>query len=463
MMLMKKWVMKMKIFKPLIALVKLLYKFIDKCIVVPISRLVYKINEFMKDNSGRFEKILNRPNILIYISLICAISIFVLVDSQVISLKETEAEVISGQKVNVLYNEEAYIVEGLPESVDITLIGSSSSIYLATQLGNHNVTLDLSDYSAGTYKVKLKYKNSVNSVDYKLDPSTVTVKISEKVSDNRSIDYSLMNENKLNEKLSISNVKLDTSEVVVKSSQEILNTVASVNAVIDASQITLSESGDFTLENVPLVAYDTNGNKIKNVEMVPAKVTATITIDSYNAIIPVKVVTSGKMESGKAIENLTSSITQVTVYGDKETVDALSSIEAPINVDNLSDGKTVSVTLKKPVGVRYMSESKTNVTVSVGTETQKQVDGVTVHFNGLASGYSVSAASSNDKTVNVILKGVESVLNQNADASSVYVYVDLSGYKTGTYTVPVYASIEDSRITVQPTKMEVSVKIVQSS
>ena len=45
----------------------------------------------------------------------------------------------------------------VPETVDITLIGNKSSIYLATQLGEHEVVLDLSKYSAGTYKVKLKY------------------------------------------------------------------------------------------------------------------------------------------------------------------------------------------------------------------------------------------------------------------------------------------------------------------
>lgn len=463
MMVTKKWVMKMKIFKPLIALFKLIYKIIDKCIVTPISRVIYKINEFSKENSGRFEKILNRPNILIYISLIFAIGVFLLVDSKVITLKESEAEVISGQKINVNYNDEAYIVEGIPESVDITLIGSSSSIYLATQLGNHNVSLDLSDYSAGTYKVKLKYKNSVQSVDYKLDPSTVTIKISEKVSDNRTVAYSIMNENKLNPKLSIAGIKLDTNEVVVKSSQEILDNVATVRALIDASQITLNETGDFTLENVDLRAYDVNGNMIKNVEMVPAKISATISIDSYNAVIPVKVVTTGKMQEGKAIENLTSSVSQVTVYGEKEIVDALSSIEANVNVEGLSEGKSVSVSLKKPSGVHYMSETKTNVTVSVGQETQKEIGNIVVHFNGLASGLSVSAASSNDKTVSVILKGVESVLNEKFDSSNVNAYVNLNGYKAGTYTVPVIVSVDDSRITAQPTKTEVSVKIVQSS
>lgn len=233
------------IFKPFIKLFKAIYRLIDKIIVTPISRLVYKLSEISKDNSGKFERILNRPNVLIYISLLCAIAVFLLVDSQVISFTEREAEIITDQKVSVVYNQEAYVVEGVPETVDITLIGNKSSIYLATQLGEHEVVLDLSKYSAGTYKVKLKYNHSVQSVNYKLDPSTITVKISEKVSETRTLGYDLMNENKLDSKLSISNVELDTNEIVIKSSKEILEKVSVVKALVDASKIDLKESGVF--------------------------------------------------------------------------------------------------------------------------------------------------------------------------------------------------------------------------
>ena len=144
-----------KIFSPIIALFKFIYKIIDKFIVVPISRLVYRLNELSRNNSGKFEKILNRPNVLIYVSLLCAIALFILIDSKTISLVSNEAEVLTDQVVNVIYNEEAYVVEGVPSTVDITLIGRKSDLYLAKQIGEHEVVLDLSDYSTGTYKVKL--------------------------------------------------------------------------------------------------------------------------------------------------------------------------------------------------------------------------------------------------------------------------------------------------------------------
>lgn len=458
----ERWMKMNKIFKPFIALFRAIYKIIDKIIVTPVSRLIYKLNEISRENSGKLERLFHRQNVLIYLSLICAVGVFLLIDSQVISLTEREAEIISGQTVSVLYNEEAYVVEGIPETVDITLIGSKSTIYLATQLGEHQVVLDLSNYGPGTYKVRLKYNHSVQSVDYKLDPSTVTVKISEKISEVKSLSYDIVNEDKLDSKLSISNVELDTNEIIVKSSQEILDKVASVKALVDASQIDLEESGNYTIDSVTLVAYDELGNKIDNIEMVPSKVSATVTIDSYHDTKPVRVVTHGTMSNGKAIASITSSVQEVEVYGEKEVVDSLDYIEAELVIDNLSDDKTVSVNLIKPSGVRYMSETTTNIDVEVGDSAQRTISGISVQVTNLGSNYTASAATEDDRTIDVIVKGVESVINSDdIDATKISAYVDLSGLGEGTHTVPVQVTIDDERVTVQATRTEISVKIVE--
>ena len=138
---------------------KKIYNFIDKCIVVPISRAVYYLSKKFKKNQGKLDKILNRPHFLIYLSLIIAVVLFLLIDSKVISLVETEAEVITNVPVVVKYNEEAYVVEGVPETVDITITGRKSDIYLAKQLGEYEVILDLSDYTPSDtpYKVYFTY------------------------------------------------------------------------------------------------------------------------------------------------------------------------------------------------------------------------------------------------------------------------------------------------------------------
>ncbi len=461
MMPMKVKVKKMsKIFKPFIIFFKAIYRAIDKVIVTPISRLIYKINEIFRDNSGKIEKILNRPNVLIYVSLICAVAVFLLVDSQVITLTETDAKIIKDQSVEINYNEEAYVLEGIPENVDITLIGSKSAIYLATQLGEHKVTLDLSNYGVGTYKVDLRYNHSGEAVDYKLDPSTVTIKISEKVSEVKPLSYDLLNEDKLDSKLSISNIKLDNSEIIVKSSQEILDKVAVVKALVDASQIDTKDSGKFTIESATLVAYDELGNKLDNIEMVPSKVSAEVTVDSYHATKPVNIITTGEMKSGKAIASISSSVSEVEVYGEKSVVDAIDAIEASLDISTIDSEKSISVNLIKPNGVRYLSQSNTNVKISIGDQVQRKIEGLKVRQEGLGEGLS-AGASSKDQTIDVIVKGVDSVINKDISDTDIYSYVDLTGLKAGTHTVKVMARISDQRVTVQVVQTEITVKITQ--
>ena len=399
-----------KIFKPIILFFKAIYRFIDRLIVTPISRLIYRLSELSKNNSGKIERLLNRPNVLLYISLFSAIALFVLIDTKAINLVTDEAEILSDQPVNVIYNEEAYVVDGVPETVDITLIGRKSSLYLAKQLGEHEVVMDLSGYGIGTYKVKLKYNHSVESVDYKLDPGTVTVKISEKVSDVKTLDYDLLNEDKLDKKLSIKSVELDRNEVIVKGSKETLDKVAKVKALIDLEAAKLTEKGTFTVDSIILVAYGSDGNKIDKVEIVPAKISASLTVDSYYVELPVKVVTTGTINSGYALSSVTSSVTKVGVYGDETEIKKLSYIEAKIDINKLNSDKKFNVTLTKPAGVRYLSETNTTVEVKLDTESSKEFSNIIIESINLGTGYSVNAISEEDRTIEVIAKGVSSVL-----------------------------------------------------
>lgn len=448
-----------KIFTPIIKLFKLLYRLLDKFIIVPISRLIYRLNELNKNNTGKIEKLLNRPNVLIYVSLFCAIALFILIDKKAINLVSNEAEILSNQPVNIIYNEEAFVVEGVPDVVDITLIGRKSDLYLAKQIGKHEVVLDLSNYSTGTYKVKLKYNHNIDTVNYKLDPSTLSIKISEKVRDRKPLDYDLLNEDKLKNELNIKKVELDRSEVIVKGSQETLNKIAKVKALIDLEAADLTEKGTFTVNSIKLAAYASDGSIMENVEIVPNKISASITVDSYSTTLPVKVITEGTLTSGYALNSVTSSISKVTVYGDEESIRKLSFIEAKINIDKLSTDKTYSVTLTKPAGVRYMNETNTNVEVSLDQETSIEIEGVQVESINLGNNYSVGAVTDDDRVITVIAKGVSSAL-KDLDASKIKATIDLSGFTPGTYDVDVKVSSTDVRVNLVPKNQTVKVKIV---
>jgi len=439
-----------------------IYRFVDKFLVTPISRLIFHIGERFKNNPTKIDRFLNRPHILLYVSLVFAVGIFFLVDSQVITLVENEAEVLSNQSVNVLYNKEAYVVEGLVNQVDIILTGRKSQIYLAKQLGSHDVVLDLTDYEASDtpVRVPLVYNQTVDNINYKLDPAYVTVVIKKKESEQRNVTYELLNENKLNEKFSVSNVTLDQTTVIVKGSKDALEQIATVKALIDLSNKKYTDAGTYDITDIRLVAYDSNGALLPNVEIVPNTITGTITLGTYSAVVPIKVLATGDLITGKSISSITingKSSYSLNIYGEKSIIDEIKSIPVTIDVANQGNNgaKTYNVTISKPNGVRHISEENAKIVVSFGDEKQKTLDLSNIGYKNLGNGLKANLVGSTSVPVQV--KGVQSVID-SINADNISAYTDLSGYGAGDYEVEVNIESDDPRVNyVVTTKVRISI------
>ena len=450
-MIMKAVIIMNKVLDVVTAFFKIVYNFLDKILITPISRFIYSVNEKLKGKSY-LSKLINRPKFLVYASLVLAVIMFLLIDSKVITLVENDAEVITNIPVTVKYNEEAYVVEGVPKTVDMVLTGRKSDIYLAKQLGEHEVILDLTDYesSSMSHKVKLTYTKSVSSLSYKLNPGYVTVTIKDKVSTLASVSYELLNLNKLNSKLSVDSVELNKSEVVVKGSKDVLNEIASIKALIDLNNSDFKDAGTYEIDNVPLVAYDSKGKIIDEVEIVPNSLNAKIKLDTYSISVPISVKTTGKLVTGKSISKIlinNSESYSIDVYGDKDSISQIKSVPVTVNVagQGANESKSYNVSLSKPQGVKYMSTDKAIINLSFADEKQKtiEISAENVSPRNLASGLTANATSKNNISVQV--KGVQSVID-SVKAEDINAYIDLSKYSVGDHEVEVKIDNNDSRL-----------------
>ena len=87
--------------------------------IIAITRLIYKITKNIGVPNKKFESWLSKSSTLLFISLFIAIFAFIAVDQKIIRLSNQSAEVLRDQKVSVIYNEEQYVIEGLPDKVDV--------------------------------------------------------------------------------------------------------------------------------------------------------------------------------------------------------------------------------------------------------------------------------------------------------------------------------------------------------
>lgn len=431
-------------------------KFFDKRIITPITKGLMNLLDFIKNNGKGFERILTNRQTLVIISLVFALITFFAVDKKSTTLVDRSAEVLYSQKVNAIYNEENYVVEGLPDSVDVTLIGKKWDVYLAKQYPADEVTVDLKDLKPGTHRVALKYKQSISSVEYKLDPSVVTVVIYEKMSETRELSTDVVHKDNLDTKLSIDSLTLNRNNVIIKGPSYKLAEVANVKALIDIDNLNKPKVGSQKLTDIPLIAYDKNGEKV-DVEIVPGKVEATIKISSPSKNVPIKVVPKGELD-GKSIKSITSSVNNVTIYGDQEALDAIEEFPVEIDVDGLSEDKTYTVNLVKPTGVREISAKTMTVKLTVDEVVTKEVSGVNVNITNLGPGLKAQALKASDSIITVIVKGSPSVV-ESVDPSSIHGYIDLEGLGVGEHEVDVKVNGDDARLQYTPRVKKIKIRI----
>ena len=437
-----------------------IFSFFDKIIITPLMKLFLKITDFFKHNTRGFEKYLTSKKALLVISLLIAFLAFYKLDKESSIMMNNYAERIYGEPVEAIYNEEAYVIEGIPKTADVVLIGSKSNIFLAKQYPTKGISVDLRELGVGTHKVQLKYSQSFSFVDYKIDPSYVTVVIYDKVSGKREVNHEILHRESLDSKLDIADVTLSKTEVTIKGSEETLAKVGYVKALVDLNNLVSPKAGDASLKNCNLVAYDDTG-KVVNVEIIPATVDAELKLTSSSKTVPIKVLPKddGKLALGYAIASLTPSSNTIEIFGDESSLAKVEYVPVYVDINGVSENKSYTVNIQKPSGVRDVSIKTITVSLTVTKESQKEVADVRIVHENLAENLDVITMSEADVKTSVIVKGSENAL-KDLDSSKVTATIDLKNYTSpGEYEVDVKASGEDLTLTYEPKTTKVKVVI----
>lgn len=447
-----------KIIKKICKFIGKIILFIDRIIITPVMKLVLKITDFFKNNGQKIEKGLTTKSALLVISLITAFLSFYIVDKNSSTMLNSYAERLYGQPVKAIYNEEAYVVEGLPDSADVILIGKSTNIFLAKQFPSQGISVDLRELSVGTHKVELKYRQSFSFVEYKVDPSFVTVVIHDKVSAIREVTHEILHRESLDSKLDISKVSLSKTEVTIKGSEDRIKEVAYVKALIDVNNLVNPVAGTTSVKGVKLVAYNEEGNVV-DVEILPGSIEAELTLTSSSKMVPIKVIPEGNLAVGYAIENLTPSSTSIMIYGSEENISKIEYVPVYINVENLSGNKTFNVNITKPTGVREIGLKTLSVKVELTAVKQVEVENVQVLYANLDPSLIVQAADEFSSHITVLVKGSEKAI-MDLDISKITATIDLSSYTTpGEYEVEIQVKGEDVKLsyTAKTTKVKINI------
>ena len=345
-------------------------------------------------------------------------------------------QVVTLENVKVTSNISAsvYEVTGLPETVTVDVKGDSADVqFAAQQKDSYQVMANLEVFGEGTHEVKLEPVNFSDKVEVTIQPSTALVTIKKKISRSFSVGYDFINTDKLDKIYSLGEPEFSQKEVIVRASEDTINRISYVKALINVEGI----KADFT-QDATLVAYDQDGERIK-VDILPEKVTVKVNVTTPHKEVEIEVVPEGTMEEGLAIESYTLDHSSITIYAPQSVLDDVNKVEIKVPVNKIKADTTITMPVMLPSGVSKGNITKVKINLKVGKATTKEINDVAISYKNYDDQFKIVLGDSSTKTT-VIAKGAKSVLD-TIKASDIDVVMDLEGYnRAGTYDVPLNVS-----------------------
>lgn len=362
------------------------------------------------------------------------------------------ADIIKDIPVTVLVNDAVYEVSGLPEKVNATVIGELNDVQLVRSQGDYQVVADLSGLTEGVHEVELQAVDFSPRVDVILQPSTATVRIQKKVTQSFAVGYDFVNVDKMNRIYSLGTPEFEANDVLVRASQDTIDKIAFVKALINVEGVDASFE-----QQAPLVAYDQNGVKL-DVDILPETIGVKVEVSEPKKDVPIVIEPIGTITNGKAIESLTLEHQSVTLYGPQSILDTINEIKIQIPANNLIKDTELTMPIILPNGVAKTSVTKVNIKVKLADMAERTLEDIPITYINNDNGYVFSTTNPDDAYADVILKGAQSVID-TINPEDVEVFIDLKDISTGVQEIQLQVRGKNNLVIYETTKQTIELNV----
>lgn len=250
-----------------------------------------------------------------------------------------------------------YLVEGVPDDIDVKVTGSTALVTAVKNTKNFTVYIDLNALNEGNHTVPLKVQGLNRSLTYELSKQNLNIAIHK-----RSVAYYTV-EPVYNEDAIATgyNAGTPTSSVTNVEIMGRANLVEDVSRVVANVQLPRSTTST-TTHTVELKALDNKGNPV-DVTISPAVTTVRVPVKAGTGdkTVPVKFNT----KNGNANDfDITADVNEFTVHGNMAVLNKLNNIEVPVDLKNITSTQQISVEVKTPDGAESITPNTINVTIT---------------------------------------------------------------------------------------------------
>ncbi len=356
----------------------------------------------------------------------------------------SEPKTISGIPVELL-NQEALtdrgytfqVIEG--NTVAITVTGPKSKIDTLTATdfvayADISKISELSDYV--DIEVKCT-KSGISQSNLTIDLRNDTVKIDIENRESRTMDVDVNIIGTPAAGYAIGEYDVSPMSIKLTGAESIIQSIARVEAEYDINGASLDVS-----ENLELKLFDEDGNELSKDGLTLSRDTVRVKIPLLiKKVVPVNYAHSGTVREGYKIAKMTCSIESAVIAGSADAVDAISSIDLPaelINVSDIYEDATYSVRISHyiPSSVKLISDAIiSEVVVDVEPLVTKKIDvpvsNITIENKNNSYKYEFAK-----KSISVTYTGLSADI-ENITATGIKASIDATGLEKGANTVKV--------------------------
>lgn len=368
----------------------------------------------------------------------------------------TDEATLTDIPVKAYYDDEKYVVTGVPQTVNVTIKGSTSAVKTARQTKNFEIYADMQDLSTGTHKVELKARDVSKGLTLSINPSVTTVTIQEKTTAEFPVETEFYNQNKIKDGYSPEQPIVNPKKVTVTGSKDVIDKISVIKAFVNLEDV------DQQIEKeAKLTVYDSSGNELP-VEVSPSVVDITVPISSPSKKVPFKLERTGSLPEGISISSIETSPSEVTVYGSQKALDALDFIDGVVKLDlsKIKDDTEIDADIPLPDGVKKVSPETVKIKVKVATAEEKKIDNVPISVVGLSKDLTSDFVSPSSGRITLTAKGSKSAIDK-LKASDVEAYINAGDLNEGTHEVKVQVN-GPQNVTWTLSRSKVKVKLTST-
>ncbi|MFC6323022.1 CdaR family protein [Companilactobacillus baiquanensis] len=316
------------------------------------------------------KKIINSNYFYAFISLCCAIWLFVAVsspgvgstrDSNQSSTSTANTKATMTVPLQVQANTNDYYITGYPESVKITLEGPSALITATKNTQNFNVYLDLKGYETGQHRVQVKVSGLNNELTYTVKPKYVTVNIQKRKTKTFTVNAEF-NKSFLAEGYQAGTASISPNTVTATGAA---SEVKKIDRVIVEAVLPKGIKSTFDQE-VLVQALDKNG-KTLSVTLDPQTVHVKIPISIPSKTVSINL--KGKNTSSNNSYTFDSGTKSIKIYGSQSQLDDIGdSIDIPIDVSDVNSDTKKTINLADALGSKVSSTDPDTIDVQISVK-----------------------------------------------------------------------------------------------